>query len=146
MTTNNYQWLPMTTKDYQRLSKSIKDYQGLSKTIKDYQRQSKTIKDYQRLFIDLRWLLILCFDSSSDDVVGIVTLMSICVILLVILLVACRENQWPVRHIFTSIVWPTRRQSHIYTIMFVWKLGLEKWLCKWLHLGYWLELGTTSVI
>ena len=65
-----------------------------------------------------------------DPLVGIVTVMSICVILLVILLVACRENQWPVRHIFTSIVWPTRRQSHIYTIMFVWKLGLEKWLGK----------------
>ena len=55
-----------------------------------------------------------------DPLVGIVIVMSICVILLVILLVACRGNQWPVRHIFTSIVWPTRRQSHIYT-MSVWK-------------------------
>ena len=63
-----------------------------------------------------------------DPLIGIVTVMPICVILLVILLVACRGNQWPVRHIFTSIVWPTRRQSHIYTIMFVWKLGLEKML------------------
>ena len=35
------------------------------------------------------------------------------VILLVISLEACRKKQWPVRHIFTNIVWPTPTNVHL---------------------------------